>query len=152
METLRPEYDAASLASRLAALLIDLIVILLLGSSVFVLLADFVWEISLVGRQVSSQTLFAYLLAAGLAPLPLSLFYFSFWPAVSGQTIGKLMMGIRIVSLDGERLNAGRAFLRWAGYLLGAVLFMLGFLWAVVDPNRMGWHDHLARTMVVNES
>ena len=67
-----------------------------------------------------------------------------------GQTIGKRMMGVRVVKINGKPLGWGDAFLRcWIGYLLSAAPLGLGFVWAIVDENKRGWHDLIADTQVV---
>jgi len=70
-----------------------------------------------------------------------------FW-TLAGQTPGKRLMGLLVVKANGERLKLGRAILRWLGYWLSGILF-LGFLWVLVDGKRQGFHDKLARTIVV---
>jgi uncharacterized RDD family membrane protein YckC len=66
-----------------------------------------------------------------------------------GQTIGKMLMGIRVVKLSGEPLQATDAILRYLGTYLNSAIFMLGWLWAAWDENRQGWHDKIANTIVV---
>ena len=70
-----------------------------------------------------------------------------------GQTLGKMVMGIRVVSADeGEPLSVGRALQRT---LLWAVLVIpagLGFLTAIFSSDRRGLHDRLAGTRVVRAS
>lgn len=41
------------------------------------------------------------------------------------------------------------AIVRVIGYYIGGAILLLGFLWALWDPNRQGWHDKLANTYVV---
>jgi uncharacterized RDD family membrane protein YckC len=74
-------------------------------------------------------------------------YYVGFWLLV-GQTIGKRIMGVRVVRTDGTRLGFVAATVRLLGYLASAILF-LGFLWVIIDNRRQGWHDKLAGTMVV---
>ena len=66
-----------------------------------------------------------------------------------GATLGKALLGLRVVGPDGKPPRIGRALLRCAGYWLSAVPFMLGFLAILVDPQRRAWHDRLAKTSVV---
>ena len=67
-----------------------------------------------------------------------------------GQTLGKMAVGIRVVSDEaGAGLDLGRACLRTAMWLLLAVPAGLGFLTALVAPDHRGLHDRLARTRVV---
>ena len=35
------------------------------------------------------------------------------------------------------------------GQWVSAILCYLGFIWAMVDANRQGWHDKIARTLVI---
>ena len=76
-----------------------------------------------------------------------SLYNIVFW-RFGGQTPGKWLLGLRVVALGGGRVGIGRAALRFAGYLLSALPFYLGFLW-VLGPERRGFHDRLAGTEVV---
>ena len=35
------------------------------------------------------------------------------------------------------------------GYFVSGMLFGLGFLWILRDPQKQGWHDHVSGTVVV---
>ena len=70
--------------------------------------------------------------------------------ACGGQTVGKLIMGIRLVSVDGTPVSAGVAFLRWVVSILSFLPFGMGYLWAAVSRNRTAWHDIVAGTMVIS--
>jgi len=87
----------------------------------------------------------AYVLAS--APFFSAAFNVVFW-RLYGQTPGKWLMGIRVVSLGGGRVTVAHALVRFIGYLASALPFYAGFLW-MLGPSRRGWHDHLARTEVV---
>jgi uncharacterized RDD family membrane protein YckC len=67
-----------------------------------------------------------------------------------GQTLGKMLAGIKVVS-DGseEGLDLGRAALRTAVWLLLAVPAGLGFLTAFFSSDHRGLHDRFAQTRVV---
>lgn len=67
----------------------------------------------------------------------------------SGQTVGKWVMGLRVVGADGQPPPLGRAMIRFAGYLLSAAPLYLGFVWVLFDDDRRAWHDRLARTWVI---
>ncbi|HWP42007.1 MAG TPA: RDD family protein, partial [Blastocatellia bacterium] len=69
---------------------------------------------------------------------------------MNGQTAGMRILGIRIVRVDGRPFTIKDAALRHlAGYPLSMAGFFLGFLWMLWDPRQQGWHDKLARTIVV---
>ena len=76
--------------------------------------------------------------------------YFIIFHAWSGQTIGKMIMGIRVVTKDNKLIPTSVAFLRWTGYILSILPLASGFLWSVVDKDHCAWHDRLAQTRVVS--
>lgn len=75
--------------------------------------------------------------------------YFALFWTLGGQTLGQYAMGLRVVRLDGRRMNVWRSLLRWVGYLASFISFGLGFLWVLWDDRRQGWADKLARTVVI---
>ena len=76
------------------------------------------------------------------------LYYVGAWTK-SGQTLGKTMVGLRIVNTNGTPISGGKAFLRYIGYIISGMLFSLGFLWLAFDSKRQGWHDKIAGTVVI---
>jgi uncharacterized RDD family membrane protein YckC len=76
------------------------------------------------------------------------IYYVGFW-SQSGQTLGKTLLGIKVIGKDGSPLSVGKALLRYIGYIVSAVLWSLGFLWVAFDRMRQGWHDKIAGTYVV---
>ena len=82
-----------------------------------------------------------------------SVFYFTGkWVQTSGQTLGKLMLSIKVVNIDGSSLTFGNLFLRYIGYILSGAVASLGFFWVAIDKKRRGWHDILAKTFVIHLS
>jgi uncharacterized RDD family membrane protein YckC len=67
----------------------------------------------------------------------------------NGQTLGKSMLGLRVVKADGTPLTDADALLRYVGYYLNSFFFGLGWIWALFDSEKQGLHDKLARTYVV---
>ncbi len=76
------------------------------------------------------------------------LYFFLFW-LLAGETIGMGIAGVKIVTVNGQPLKAKGALLRLLGYAVSILPLGMGFLWALVDDRRQGWHDKLARTYVV---
>jgi len=76
-------------------------------------------------------------------------FYFVYFHAASGQTLGKLICGIKVVGSDGTRIGYKKAGMRFVGYILSRTFFYLGFFWIAFDTRKQGWHDKLAKTYVV---
>jgi uncharacterized RDD family membrane protein YckC len=75
-------------------------------------------------------------------------YYVTYW-SKSGQTLGKTMLGLRVVDRAGSPPSTGKAILRFVGYLISAAVFSLGFVWIAFDQKRQGWHDKIAGTYVV---
>ena len=70
-----------------------------------------------------------------------------------GQTLGKMVLGIRVIAFDeSESMTVGRAFQRTVLWAILAIPAGLGFLTAVFSSDRRGWHDRLAGTRVVRAS
>jgi uncharacterized RDD family membrane protein YckC len=97
-------------------------------------------------RQV--RIVFPVILPLGLV---LNLAYFTFFHGTWGQTIGKMIFGLRVVRPDGQPLTYSRGLARVVGYFLSAIPFFLGFLWIGFSPGKRSWHDALTDTIVVRE-
>ena len=75
--------------------------------------------------------------------------YFVVFVGGCGQTPGKMLCGIAVVSRQRAAVGYGRAFLRWIGYGLALLPFGLGFLGVLFTAERRGLHDWIAGTRVV---
>lgn len=75
-------------------------------------------------------------------------YYVFFW-SLLGQTPGKMLMGLQIVTLTGERITFWQAVRRFLGYIVSLFCLFAGFLWILIDNRRQGWHDKLAGTCVI---
>jgi uncharacterized RDD family membrane protein YckC len=70
--------------------------------------------------------------------------------AVFGKTLGKTVMGVRVVGADGSiALHSRQAVIRALGYPLSIAILGIGLVGVVFGRERRAWHDHLARTAVV---
>jgi uncharacterized RDD family membrane protein YckC len=67
---------------------------------------------------------------------------------VAGQTIGKSLVGIRVVGLDGALLGAGPAILRYLAAWLSAIPLGFGFLMAGLRGDKRALHDLIAGSRV----
>ena len=134
---------------RLVASLIDMLVVgfltfvLVVALSFAILLIDIFTAYKYPDREFPVDTMTLWL------GLIVSAVYFVGYWAKSGQTFGKTVMGIRIVSTDGTPLSWGKAFLRYIGYIVSGIVLSLGFLWLAFDGKRQGWHDKIAGTYVL---
>ena len=83
----------------------------------------------------------------GWAALYMTVFL-SWW---NGQTIGKRLLGIRVVRLDGGPITWWIAFERAGGYAAGLATGLLGFAQVWWDANRQAIHDRIVGTVVVED-
>lgn len=69
--------------------------------------------------------------------------------AIFGKTVGKTVMGTRVVGSDGGALRGRQALVRAVTYPLSFVVVGIGLLGVVFGRERRAWHDHFAGTAVV---
>lgn len=68
-----------------------------------------------------------------------------------GQTLGKWLMKLRVVSLRHERLGFWHCVERALGYGASALEAGFGFFQVIWKPDRRATHDRIADTIVVDE-
>ena len=68
------------------------------------------------------------------------------WRATS---IGGIVLGLKVVRLDGQPVGLGVALVRALAGILSFIVLFLGFLWITWDPDKQGWHDKIAGTVVL---
>jgi uncharacterized RDD family membrane protein YckC len=75
--------------------------------------------------------------------------YYVFFLGWKGATPGKMMLGIKVVRPDGQAIGYGRAFLRYVGMLVSAIILMIGYIMAIFDDEKRALHDKIADTRVI---
>jgi len=138
--TADPGFPPANLLRRLMAIVYDslaLIAILMVAALPPVLIVGGAMPSALL--RIAFQL---YLLGV------LFLFFGWFW-VHGGQTIGMRAWRLKVVGNDGNVLTWGGAGLRFLWACFSFLVFGLGYLWAIVDPNGCTWHDHLSRSRVL---
>ncbi|MBE2270679.1 MAG: RDD family protein [Anaerolinea sp.] len=124
------EDDLAGLGERLIALIIDSVIVGIIGGVFFGVSGD-----GGTGGIVGFLVGVAY--------------QWYFLTQQDGQTLGKKMMGIRVVKLNGAKLEAADVIVRYVGYYINSIIAGLGWIWAAFDSKKQGLHDKLASTIVV---
>ena len=132
--------DYAGFWARAAAFLIDGLIAIVIAVPVMVV-GFGLREVSLDPAE-HSWDLFGFLAVAAVV--------IGFW-RYCGATPGKLAVAVRIVdAATGEPPSTARLVLRFFAYFVSALPLYLGFLWVAVDRRKQGWHDKIARTIVIN--
>ena len=140
--------EPAGPASRLAAGMIDLLLMASIDAAVVY------FTLRLAGLD-GAEFFTLPIVPLGAFLLLLNGGYFVMFTAATGQTIGKMAAGIRVVGTSADdvindRVSFGRAVLRTAGYFASLLPAGLGFLPAVIGPrDHRALHDRLADTRVV---
>jgi uncharacterized RDD family membrane protein YckC len=77
--------------------------------------------------------------------------YFVLMEALAGGTIGKILMGLRIVGTGGDRVGLGKAFLRNILRVVDSlpVLSILGIVLIAGSPEKARFGDRVAGTRVI---
>ena len=76
--------------------------------------------------------------------------YYSLLESSSWQgTLGKKLLGMRVIDLNGNRISFGRATGRYFGKILSGMICFIGFVMVAFTEKKQGLHDMLAGTLVV---
>ena len=139
--------EPAGIALRFVAVLLDTIIVFLPLFLVVGLLTGGGYSehgpgYANVGVDVGGGA-FLLLLALGVA-------YYVVCEALTGMTVGKGMVGIRVVGEGGDHLTLGAAVVRNLVRLVDGFLFYLvAFVFALQSPRRQRLGDRVAHTVVV---
>ena len=66
-----------------------------------------------------------------------------------GQTPGKILLKLKIIRVDGGDVDFLKAFIRWIGYGISAIILLIGYIMAAFTENKRALHDLIAGTRVV---
>ncbi len=85
---------------------------------------------------------------------------FVYWVIVphgqTGQTLGMMVLGLRVISKGGGPANIGQLFIRWICLIVDAIPYtwpftgLVGFIVILCSRDRQRIGDHLARTLVID--
>lgn len=140
-----PEYPNASLIRRFAAMLYD--ALLILG---IMILASIPLSALDTGDSQSSfivdptlrffyQVYLFYLVFV---------FYYVFW-RIKGQSLGMQVWKIKTLNEDGRILTPLQCVIRFAVATPSVLLLFAGFFWALIDKDRLTWHDRASHSRVI---
>ena len=148
----KKEQPWAGFWRRACAFLLDSVVVGVLAM-VMGLMSFVGYKVGLAGhgRAVTWENVAPLFSMLTLGWLALAAFYFVLFHGMEGKTIGKWILGLRVVGADRSSISYGRALLRWI-VTVGLAPIGLGFLWVLWSREKRGWHDYLARTWVIRDS
>ena len=116
---------------RLVALVIDCIIIVPLNNYILSYLGDG----SILRILVPNIIWWAY--TAGLTSSNLQ------------ATLGKKILGLKVVDLNGNRISFGQSTGRFFASILSGLILGIGYLMVAFNPKKQGLHDQIAGTYVI---
>lgn len=76
--------------------------------------------------------------------------YFAIQESSNGQaTLGKKAMGLKVATLDAERISFGQATGRHFGKYLSCLILLIGYLMMIWDENKQTLHDKMAGAIII---
>lgn len=136
---------------RSGAFFLDLGVILFIFLF-FLWLAFSAVRLAFFGHDLSGQTEFFWgpILFAFLFFWPFFfLFYFSFFTYWGGQTLGKKVLGLRVIPISGGEVSMFQAIGRSLGYFVSFLIGGWGFWLVLFSQQKRSLHDWISGTRVV---
>lgn len=74
-----------------------------------------------------------------------------FWRYKSA-TPGKMAIGSKVVDeATGNAPSYAQCVIRYVGYIVSMLPLCLGFFWVAFDKKKRGWHDMMAKTVVIKK-
>ena len=75
-------------------------------------------------------------------------YFIALW-AWKGTTVGGIILNLRVVRSDGQKISVPVAIVRALTGAFGLMTLLLGFIWIAWDSERQAWQDKVAGTVVV---
>ena len=117
---------------RIAAGLVDLIIMMII---IYPLMF-------IAGQSMGLQLAFSFI----------GILYFIVMEALKGQTVGKMVLGIKVVKKDGTPISWGESVIRNLLRIVdGLFFYLVGIICIAVTPNKQRVGDMAASTLVVKK-
>lgn len=149
---------AATFPRRMAASILDLLLVTVVSAGVSTLAALVLGVRLPSAKEFGADFVMAGLLdrnpmvAGGLGLFfGISGLYQIYLGGILGQTVGKRLLRIRVISSRGQAPGPVLASVRFVTMGLSLGLLGLGWLWCIFDRERRALHDHLSGSYVIVE-
>jgi uncharacterized RDD family membrane protein YckC len=143
MDSSKAPLPVAPLALRAASSLLDCMVVLAF-TGVFLLTLQAMSYFAL-HQSLFVRPAMPYLLAA---PALFGFLYKLVFAVCGGSTVGVRLMGLTLVSFDGDRPNSAQRLMRMIGGWVSLCAAAIGLVWALADQETLTWHDHMSGTFL----
>jgi len=134
-------YRFSGFGSRLLAFIVDGVLALAIGFVLTLIIETLTKQPYNFGKGSSFQTI------SGL----ISVIYFVIFTYKYGATLGKMLVHIRVVNTNYQRLSFFQVLKREVlGRLISSLFLSLGYIWVAIDDKKQAWHDKIAKTYVIH--
>lgn len=143
------KYEYAGFWVRFGATIIDaLIMFLAIIPAAWIFYAGDFDLIFATGLSDQPQNLYFDILMNYIFPIFYSVLFWLF----AAATPGKMLMRLKVLDEEtGNKLTLGQSILRYIGYIPATLVFLIGLIWIAFDPKKQGWHDKMAKSVVVRK-
>ncbi|AVP96533.1 hypothetical protein C7S18_04665 [Ahniella affigens] len=148
------QWDYASFWTRLAAYLIDRLILIVIMVAAIALLSGLVFGLGLAGKNGTNEDMGHLLLFSGIMLIMVvfpAVYFIYFEQSESGMTPGKRLFGIRVADLDGKRISVGAAFIRNLIAAISGAFYGVGHIVAAFTERHQALHDLGAQTIVIHK-
>jgi uncharacterized RDD family membrane protein YckC len=146
-DTIASLMEMPSLATRVSAGAIDAALLIALDAAVVYLTL----RVTGLGNSLEDLRVLPPIPFVGFLAL-LAFSYVATFTVAGGQTVGKMLMSLRVIGDDGRPIDAAGGMLRAAACMLVPITLGLSYVPALVTADHRALHDRLAGTRVVRES
>lgn len=141
---IRSNLSYAGFWLRTGATLLDALLIVLITSPILILIYGWGYFDSTEMIQGGADFLISWLSPA----IATVLFWLYF-----GATPAKMAFSLKVVdAVTGEKPTLQQCVIRYLGYFVSMLPLFLGFFWIIWDGNKQGWHDKMAKTVVIRHN
>lgn len=148
----------APIRKRLFAFLIDWAFLIIIYACLMIILKLFninvsnidvisIFDVDIKVENIEPSSIIYLKVLFGFLPV---LYFAAMFYLFKGQTIGKYLFRIKVISLYHEHLGLWHCIERSLGYFASALEFGFGFIQALWNPNRMTLHDKIGETVVIS--
>ena len=137
---------------RAAAMSLDGVLLGVIQAVVNILLIAMIGAASVAGGEPDDAATVGIVGIIGLLTFVAMWLYFSLMESSAKQaTLGKMLVGIVVSDLAGDRISFGKASGRYFGKIVSAILLMIGYLMAAFTKRKQALHDIMAGCLVIRK-
>jgi uncharacterized RDD family membrane protein YckC len=84
--------------------------------------------------------------------LTIQTLYYAFMESSKYQaSVGKIVLGLKVIDINGERLDFTKALVRNLCKIISSMILFIGYLMAAFTEKKQALHDMIASTLVVKK-